>query len=708
MNTDKQTETKSTIAPWRITIFLTAAGVVFVIFLVRLFTLQIVQGAEYITQAEENRTETISIPTRRGVIYDRNGIILARNIASFNVAITPALLPYEDSDPNLIFRDGEANEIFRQLSTLTGVPINKGSIEDPLLPCGDNMGIREMAAKGFTFSPYTPVLIKCDIDEQLAMAIQEKAVDWPGVSIEVEPIRDYPTGEITSGVVGFLGPLPAIQEEELRALGFVPNRDKVGYAGVELSFDEELRGLNGLRVVEVDVAGQTLRDVEAPVPQVLGLNLVLTLDTRLQQAAYSILRGEIDFWNTFLGRINASSGVVIAMNPQTGEILSMVYWPTYENNRMARFIPAYYYEQLISDSTEPLLNHAVGAELPAGSVFKLVTAVGVLNEEVVTPDQVLDAPGKIEIEQKFYAGDPGSVKEFVDWNRAGFGSIDFIGGVANSSNVYFYKVGGGFPPEVPQGLGVCRLGTYARALGYGDFLGIELPDEQNGLIPSPTWKRINQGENWSTGDTYLASVGQGYIIATPLQILNAAATIANNGQMMQPTILREIIDGEGNIVQPFTPVIKWDITDPETPLIQKYDNPDGIGSCKETVDEAGNPVKIHVEPWVLDTVQQGMRQAVLRGTLAKEFANVGVAAAGKTGTAEYCDDIANSKNLCIPGNWPTHAWTVAYAPYDDPEIAVVAFVYNGGEGASVAGPIVRKVIEAYFELKAIDTELGVR
>ncbi|MBN2501295.1 MAG: penicillin-binding protein 2 [Anaerolineales bacterium] len=706
MTNEKQTETRSTVAPWRINFFLIAAGVVFIVFIVRLFTIQIVQSAEYIAQAEENRTETISISTRRGVIYDRNGIILARNIASYNVAITPALLPYEDSDPDVIFKDGEANEIFRELSYLTGVPVYKGSIEDPLLTCGDNMGIREMAAKGFTFSPYTPVLIKCDIDIELAMAIQEKAVDWPGVSIEVEPIRDYPTGEVTAGVVGFLGPIPALREEELRAEGFIPNRDKVGYAGIELYFDEELRGKNGQRVVEVDVAGQTLRDIEAPLAAEPGLNLILTLDTRLQQAAYSILRREIDFWNTYLGRINATSGVVIAMNPQTGEILSMVYWPTFENNRMARFIPAYYYEQLTSDSTEPLLNHAVGAEMPAGSVFKLVTAVGALNEEVVTPDTVLDTPGTIELTEKFYAGDPGSGREFVDWNRAGFGSLNFLGGISNSSNVYFYKVGGGYRDEVPQGLGICRLGTYARALGYGDYLGIELPDEQDGLIPNPTWKRINQGENWSTGDTYLASVGQGLMIATPLQVLTSAATIANDGVLMQPTLLREIIDGEGNVIQAFEPQVKWDLTNPETPLIQKYDNPDGIGSCKETVDEAGNPVLTYVEPWVFDTVQQGMRQAVISGTLSNEFANVGVAAAGKTGTAEYCDDIANAKNLCIPGNWPTHAWTVAYAPYEDPEIAVVAFVYNGGEGASVAGPIVRQMIEAYFELKSIDAETG--
>jgi penicillin-binding protein 2 len=267
-------------------------------------------------------------------------------------------------------------------------------------------------------------------------------------------------------------------------------------------------------------------------------------------------------------------------------------------------------------------------------------------------------------------------------------------------------------------------------------LGIELPDEIDGLIPNPTWKRLNQGENWSTGDTYIASVGQGFVISTPLQILNAAATIANDGVMMRPTIVREIVDGEGNVVpivfdadgnylpdlsvdaegnvvgsvpegidpvviSPFVPEVKRDLT--QDALIQHYENPEGIGACK-TTDEL-----TAVEPWVFQTIQEGMRRAVTHGTLSVDgayFYSLDVPAAGKTGTAEYCDAVALQNNRCIFGNWPTHAWTVAYAPYEDPEIAVVAFLYNGGEGASVAGPVVAKILNAYFELKEIDARLG--
>lgn len=724
-------EQQSQIDNWRVNLFLVVAVIIFVVFILQLFNLQILEGTEWQAEAELNRTETISLRPLRGVIYDRNGIILAQNIASYNIAVIPANLPDDE---------GEIEEILTELSAFTVLPLHFGDIElEPLIQCGSNLGMSEMVSIGSSFSPFTPVLVECDVPRERALVIQEKAIDWPGVSILIEPVRDYPTGDITSTFIGFTGPITALREEALSALGFLPNRDKIGYAGTEYYFDEVLRGTPGQRVVEVDVGGAVLRDLEGVLNPEDGLNVVLTIDMRLQAAADAILKGEINFWNSYFGEIRASSGVAIAMNPKTGEILAMVSWPTYENNRLARFIPLYYYEQLIADATQPLLNHAVGAELPAGSVFKLVTGVGALNEGVVTPEQFVKTPGLITINNVYTPNDPGASKEFVDWNRAGFGQLDFIGGLSNSSNVYFYKLGGGYEDEIPEGLGVCRLKTYAEAMGFNQLLGVELPDEIDGLIPDPTWKRITQGENWSTGDTYIAAVGQGFVISTPLQILVSAATIANDGVLMRPSIIREVLDGEGNtvpivfdadgnwlvdlgvspggnilgdvpvdpetgepvetvIMSPFTPDAKWDLkTDP---LIKVYENPNGIGACKETGETKA------VEPWVFDWLQAGMRAAVTQGTLEVEFDGLTVAAAGKTGTAEYCDLVALTSNRCIPGNWPTHAWTVAYAPYDDPEIVVVAFLYNGGEGASVAGPVVKKIIEAYFGLKAIDAQLG--
>ena len=245
------------------------------------------------------------------------------------------------------------------------------------------------------------------------------------------------------------------------------------------------------------------------------------------------------------------------MNPKTGEILAMVSYPTFENNRMARFIPGYYYEQLSQDPRKPLVNNAISAELAPGSTFKLSTATGAFNEGVIAPGQDRTRhPANLSCVNGF---DPpthvltANSRPFVDWiydrngviNEAGFGALDFFHCIAYSSNVCFYKLGGGYGDEIPEGLGIFRLGEYARALGYGAKSGIELPGEENGLIPSPQWKRINTGENWSTGDTYIASVGQGYVLGTPLQVLMSGATVANHGKLMQPTVIREVLDQEG-------------------------------------------------------------------------------------------------------------------------------------------------------------------
>jgi len=675
---------------WRILVFGIAIVAVFIIYLGRLFSLQILQSSEWVNLAEENRISKINLPTQRGIVFDRNDYILAQNIPSFNVVIIPSELPDDV---------GEIQEIYRQISEMIDVPINLNEVsnENPYVPCRSEHGITQIVEYGETTAPYTPVRIKCNIERTTAMIIKERAVDLPGVDIEIESVRDYPTGSLTAGIIGFMGPISAAEEEYYLNRNFVPNRDKVGYAGIERYFQSILSGRNGERLVEVDVGGQILRDVVPPVDPTPGLNIKLTIDSRLQSAAESILIRELDEWNAYFDEERMNSGVVIALNPRTGEILAMVSFPSYENNRMARVIPQYYFEQLSEDERNPLLNHAVGDELPAGSVFKLVTAVGALNEGVITPEQIIEAPPKIVIEEKFSANELNPrPREFVDWNDAGFGEIAFVDGLANSSNVYFYKLGGGYQDEVPEGLGICRLGTYARALGYGDFPGIELPLVEDGLIPDPTWKRINQGENWSSGDTYIASVGQGFVIATPLQVLLSAATIANDGQLMRPTILQEISDSDGNVIKSFLPDPIRDIT--TEPVIDVFEDPSSPGGCESKLTGE----KKAVEPWVIEKVQEGMRMAVINGTLTDEFENVNISVAGKTGTAEYCDKYANEKNLCIPGNWPTHAWTTAYAPFEDPEIAVVAFVYNGGEGASVAGPIVRQLLEAYFEIKAGD------
>ena len=716
----------------------------------RLLSLQILGGKDWTARSIDNYTNEISLPAPRGIVYDRNGYVLARNVASYNLTITPANLPDDEADIERVYRD---------VSTITGVPVG-GPVTDESLnnaknygPCVPGPGIADLVALGDSLAPYTPVEIKCDISEDVARLVSERSADWPGVSIEIQPIRDYPTGSLTADVIGFLGPIPASIESELSVRGFVASRDKIGYAGIEDSLQDVLAGQNGKRVIQVDVAGQALGNLQPPVAAVPGYNVTLTIDTRLQAAAQAALISEINYWNTYFARVRISSGVVMAMNPKTGEILAMVSYPTYENNRMARFIPAYYYNQLTQDPRHPLLNNIIQSEYPPGSTFKLSAATGALNEGVVTPNKVIYAPGHLDLCEQFTPNEPcgpSNTRPFVDWitdtRPQGFGDIDFLHCIAFSSDVCFYKVGGGYGDEIPgTGLGIYRLDEYARALGYGQASGIELPGETNGLIPSPQWKRINQGENWSTGDTYIATVGQGYVLATPLQVLMSGATIANNGKVMQPTIVKEITNGDGKVqtiwfspndftlwvphqttdktgnvhqdwmdltdnitanqlpagsyqISPFVPNMKWDIT--TNAKINTYDGCGG--SC-------GNPTGVYktVSPTVVKEVQEGMRLVVTdpQGTLHPTFMGdnpLPIAVAGKTGSAEYCDDVALRENRCQFGEWPVHGWTIVYAPYDNPEIIIGAFMYNGGEGAVVAAPVVEKVMRAYFELKSID------
>ena len=683
---------KPTIAMSRFRWIYLAISLVFFYYATQLFQYQVIDYDIYNAQAEDNRTNTISIPTQRGMIFDRNGIVLARNTAQYNVTVTPAELP--DSS-------GETREIFDQLSKLIDIPVNQGELNDEtsrsFTPCATNFGIAQIVAIADSLWPYQATRIKCNLSKETAMIIEEKKMDWPGIAIEVESIREYPTGEQTAEIIGFLGPIPEILLGYYTEQGFVSGRDRVGYMGIENSMQSVLGGTNGRRFVEVSVGGEIIRDLEEPVEPVPGEDIYLTIDYRLQEAARAALTEQLRYWNDFYmrerGELMSTTGTVVGMNPKTGELLFMVSYPSYENNRMTQFIPGYYYEQLSIDEAKPLVNKAITSELPPGSVFKMVAALGVLNEDVVTPEQTIGCTPTITLRQQFYESDIGTEQSYFCHDDAGHGPVDYRHGIGYSCNVYWYKTSGGYPGEVEDGgLGIWNIYEYGRALGYGTETGIELPGEADGLMPNPTWKRLNQGENWATGDTYLAGVGQGYVLATPVQVMNSFSTIVNGGQHMQLSMIAKTVDTEGNVTQSFEPEVLWDIT--EDPMIHTYEGNNQTSEAKT------------IEPWVIDLAMDGMEVVTSpEGTAAFEYQNNPNKVAGKTGTAEYCDDWANREGLCIPGSWPSHAWFAGYAPYDDPEIVVVSFVYNGREGSTVSGPIVRTIIDAYFRLKAVDAEM---
>ncbi|MDK1044242.1 MAG: penicillin-binding protein 2 [Anaerolineales bacterium] len=686
------------IQSWRLRATMVAMGVLLAIFIGRLFSLQILQGELYLSLADDNRFDRVSIAAPRGVIYDSNGSLLVRNLPAFNVYVTPALLP--DSE-------AEIEAIFVKLAELTGVPLDQPG--PPAAACVAGRGIRQLVEEGETNRPFDAWPVACDIDETTARILRQQQIDLPGISVEAVPVREYPTGYLTSAVIGYLGPIPAAQVDFWESLGFVADRDKVGYGGVELNYQDILAGQNGLKLVEKDVAGSLLAEVGPGNPAVPGNNLKLTIDTRLQAIATSALENRMEFINRVAGDVRTTIGAVIAMDPQTGEILAMVSIPTYENNRLSRFIPEYYFRQLFEDASKPLVNHAISSVFPPGSSYKMVTAVGALNEGVIDANRTLFDAGQITIQNQYFPNDPGKAKEFVCWKEDGHGNVDFLRGIAWSCNVYFYKIGGGFEDEVPgDGLGIQLLGVYARALGYGSRLGIDLPGEEDGLIPNPDWKRLNLGESWSTGDTYNSVVGQGFVGATPLQVLTSISTIANGGRVMWPHVVQEVLDGEGNIQHRYEPCVLWDIADGV--LIEDTSQiASGCDSMDPELREnliAGYSVSpdITVAPSVLDLAREGMRLVVEdeEGTANPYAVLDGISSGGKTGTGEFCDETAFKRNLCEPGNWPSHSWYTGFAPYENPEIVVIAFVYNGSEGAITSGPIVKQVLEAYFELKAID------
>lgn len=670
-------------------------ALVFLYYSAQLFNYQILEGETYVARAEDNRTTIISIPTQRGMIYDRNGVVLARNIAQYNVTVTPAELPESE---------GEVRKIFDQLSVLIDIPVNQGEVNEQtagaFTPCYTNLGIFQIVEIAASLWPFRATRLKCNLDKETAMIIEEKAMDWPGIRIETESVREYPTGDQTAEIIGFLGPIPEVLLDYYTEKGFVSGRDKVGYMGIENSMQDVLAGSNGRRVVEVTVGGEVVRDIEEPIEPVPGNNIHLTIDYRMQVAARAILIEQLRYWNEFYMRernkILSTTGVVVGMNAKTGELLFMVSYPSYENNRMSQYIPGDYYEQLSIDEAKPLVNKAISSELPPGSVFKLVTALGVLSEDIVTPEQQIGCTPTITLRNQFYETDIGYSQTYFCHDKQGHGPVDFVHGIGYSCNVYWYKTAGGYPGEVDKGLGIWNIYEYGAALGYGAETGIELPGEADGLLPNPTWKRLNQGENWATGDTYLAGVGQGYVLATPVQVMNAFSTIVNGGNHMQLTMISKIENADGEIVDQFEPEVLWNIT--EDPLIHTYQGNNQTDQVKA------------IEPWVLDLSMRGMEVVTgPEGTARREYVELSEninRIAGKTGTAEYCDDWANSQSLCVPGAWPSHAWFAGYAPAEDPEIVVIAFVYNGNEGSTVSGPIVKKVIDAYFELKKIDAELG--
>ncbi|RLT38154.1 MAG: hypothetical protein DWI61_06985, partial [Chloroflexi bacterium] len=420
--------TSTSIAPDRIWSFYVVIALALLGAAYQLVRLQVTGFDAYTVRAIDNRQQRLTLPAPRGVVYDRNGVLLAQNVPAISVLITPALLP-EDS--------GRLAELYARLSELTGVPVSTPPLDAGNATgnrIGDDSpspGIQELVFLQETNAPYRPVVIAPDISREQALVLGAELRTMPGVQLEVRALRDYPTGALTAHVVGYMGPITEDQSDFYVNLGFDPARDRIGYAGIENRMQDVLAGRNGFKEVEVDVAGRELRTLgegQAPVP---GQSVVLTIDVRLQAAAAAALANRMKIENQIAQADTnplrppqpVTNGVAIAINPQTGEVLAMVSLPTYDNTMFSRFIPATYYQEMADHPYKPLFNNAISGEYPPGSVFKVAVAAGALQEGVVTAEQEIFDPGEIIITNRYFPNDPGKTRRVVCYNRAGHGDV---------------------------------------------------------------------------------------------------------------------------------------------------------------------------------------------------------------------------------------------------------------------------------------------
>ncbi len=670
----------------------------------RLWQIQMVAGEKYRLLADQNRLRDMDVTAPRGVIYDRNGEILARNRPSFSVVVVPGDLPEDAEDE--AEGAGDARVLNRLLAILnqpqsgalrsptpTAPAQNKGKAlpeptpnpasiireRDPwVMPRAD---IETKIADGRLGGAYRSITVARYIDEATAFLIAEDAVNLPGVQLVLEPIRDYPSGALTSHIVGYMGHIPENLVSEYEDQGYKQN-DQVGLTGLENSFEDEMRGEPSQQIIEVDVHGRKVRTVGEPKPAVPGHNLVLALDLDLQAAATQALQTTLDNSSGFT---LANQGVVIALDPRNGKVLALVSLPSYDNNLFAKGITTEAYSALLNDPLLPMFDQAIAGQYPPGSIFKIVMASAGLQEGVINPNTRLGDgfdgvnDGIIWVPNDFAPWDQSLAQPFYSWTHKygyGHGLDDVRHALAVSDDIFFYMLGGGYRDRF-EGLGSKRMGDYARMFGLGSATGIELLGEAAGLVPTSKWKRVNYAESWLTGDTYNMSIGQGYVLATPIQMANATAAVANRGVLYQPQLVDHLTDENGDVVRPFEPKVLSEVA---------------------------------VDPRYLDVVREGMYGAMnfSYGT-ATRVTVPGVVLAGKTGTAEFARDWDKDgqPDRDDKGNLPTHAWFTAFAPYVDPEIVVTVFVMNGGEGSSVAAPVAGEILNAYFAAKNQAAETAV-
>lgn len=578
-------------------------GIVFLFLVIRLWHLQILSTDDYQAKSENNRLRFVPIAASRGAIMDRTGMVLVSNRPSFSLAVIPQEV-----------KDQEA--LLTLLSELLGL---------------DRAEMAERWQKNKGRANYYPIVLASNITRDHVEIVEENRMRLPGVEIEMKPVREYTNSLLAAHLLGYIG---EVSEKELDSKGFEEYNpgDYVGKNGIERALENELHGNDGGRQLEVDARGRVLRTISESHPTV-GNSVVLTIDAAVQKQAERAFGDQ--------------AGAAVAMDVTNGEILAFVSNPGFDPALFSGKMPSDVWQGYLGDPRHPLENKALSGQYPPGSTFKMITALAGLQDNSINESTSVNCTGSYKL----------GTSTFKCWNKKGHGSTNLHKSLRESCDVFYYQLG--------EKLGVDKIAAAARAFRLGEPLGVELLNERSGLIPTSEWKLKRFGKKWFHGETLSVSIGQGAVLLTPIQLASMTATIANEGTIYRPHLVKRIVDADGK-------------------------------TLKETSTKVIGTATFPKESYRL--IKQGMLAVVNEpGGTGGATRLYDVKVAGKSGTSQVVK-LRDSKRG-TPYQFRDHALFVAFAPFDKPEIAVAVVIEHGEHGGAAAAPIVARILRAYFDGK---------
>ncbi|HEY3306890.1 MAG TPA: penicillin-binding protein 2 [Desulfuromonadaceae bacterium] len=578
-------------------------GGIFFLLLLRLWHLQILSAEDYKSMSENNRLRFVPIAASRGTIMDRNGKIMVSNQPSFSLAV----IPQEVKDKN---------GLLGLLASLLSL---------------DRTELAERWEKASGRAKYYPIVLASNINRDQVEIIEENRLRLPGVEIEMKPVREYSGGVLAAHLLGYIS---EVSEDELNNKEYEDYNpgDYIGKNGIERAWEQELHGSDGGRQLEVDARGRVLRVISESYP-IVGNSVVLTIDSNLQKQAEKAFGDQ--------------AGAAVAMDVNTGEILAFVSNPGFDPALFSGKMPAEKWKEYLEDKRHPLENKALTGQYPPGSTFKIITALTGLESGKINDSSTVNCTGKYTF----------GTSTFKCWNKRGHGITSLKKSLRESCDVYYYQLG--------EHLGVDQIALTSKKFMLGSPMGIGLTKEKGGLIPTTEWKQKRFGKRWFQGETLSVAIGQGYVLMTPIQMASMIATVATDGTIYRPHLVKRIIDTDGKPLKEFKP---------------------------EMIGKTG----IAAENFKL--VKQGLSAVVNEpggtGAMARLY---DVQVAGKTGTSQVVK--LRDSNKGTPYQYRDHALFVAFAPFEKPEIAVAVVVEHGEHGGSAAAPIVGRMLRAWFDSK---------